>query len=201
MGCEAHPLSYHVGIILMPPTWSSRLDGWKEIAAFLRRDVTTAIRWETQRGLPVHRLPGGHRSAVYAYPEEISRWLESGDALGRSLGRHETGVLDRKRTLSGRKLVAPVGDSRVARMVIRKGTRSRIPQATTLMQSFESGDIRKLLEGSRVVALDANALNSAGGGALEDAVTAVCGMIEESLGDVVLFVLLPRSRRQGARQK
>jgi len=27
-----------------------RLDSWKEIARHLRRDVTTAIRWERDRG-------------------------------------------------------------------------------------------------------------------------------------------------------
>jgi len=52
-----------------------RLDSWKEIADYLRRDVRTVIRWERERGLPVHRIPGGKRSVVFAYREEIDRWL------------------------------------------------------------------------------------------------------------------------------
>jgi hypothetical protein len=35
-----------------------RLDSWKEIAAFFRRDERTVKRWEKDRGLPVHRLQG-----------------------------------------------------------------------------------------------------------------------------------------------
>jgi len=52
-----------------------RLDSWKQIAEYVGRDVRTAIRWEDQRGLPVHRVPGGKRGSVFAYTEEIERWL------------------------------------------------------------------------------------------------------------------------------
>ena len=36
-----------------PP--EDRLDSWKEIAAYLNRDVTTVQRWEKREGMPVHR--------------------------------------------------------------------------------------------------------------------------------------------------
>lgn len=52
-----------------------RLDSWKEIAAFLGRGERTAKRWEVDRGLPVHRVPGGGRSAVFAYRSELTEWL------------------------------------------------------------------------------------------------------------------------------
>jgi hypothetical protein len=52
-----------------------RLDSWKEIARYLRRDVTTAIRWGRERGLPVHRVPGGKLSRVFAYTNELDEWL------------------------------------------------------------------------------------------------------------------------------
>jgi len=52
-----------------------RLDSWKEIARHLGRDVRTVIRWERDRGLPVHRVPGGHHSRVFAYAEELDAWL------------------------------------------------------------------------------------------------------------------------------
>jgi hypothetical protein len=51
-----------------------RLDSWKEIAEYLGRDVRTATRWESQ-GLPVHRVPGGKGSSVFAVTSEIDRWL------------------------------------------------------------------------------------------------------------------------------
>ena len=53
-----------------------RLDSWKEIASFFGRAERTVKRWESERGLPVHRVPGGGRSAVFAYNEELADWLE-----------------------------------------------------------------------------------------------------------------------------
>lgn len=61
---------------------NGRLDSWKEIAAYLNRDVRTVIRWEC-KGLPVHRVPGGKRQAVFAYPAEIDAWL-SGEHNGQN---------------------------------------------------------------------------------------------------------------------
>jgi Tol biopolymer transport system component len=57
-----------------------RLDSWKAIAAYLNRDVRTAIRWEKERHLPIHRMPGQKRSAVYAWASEIEAWLKSTSA-------------------------------------------------------------------------------------------------------------------------
>ena len=67
------------------PTVIDRIDGWKEIARYLGRDVTTAIRWERQKGLPVHRVPGGKRQAVYCYAHEIEAWLGRGRASSSGL--------------------------------------------------------------------------------------------------------------------
>jgi TolB-like protein/Tfp pilus assembly protein PilF len=58
------------------PISGKRLDSWKEIAAFLGRAERTVKRWETERGLPVHRVPGGGRSAVFAYTNELADWLK-----------------------------------------------------------------------------------------------------------------------------
>jgi hypothetical protein len=65
---------------------NGRLDSWKAIAAYLGRDISTVIRWEKDKGLPVHRLPGGKRQAVFALTSEIDAWLvgrsaESADPL------------------------------------------------------------------------------------------------------------------------
>jgi hypothetical protein len=54
---------------------STRLDSWKDIATYLRRDVRTAIRWEKEKGLPVRRVPGGQRKAVFAFTSELDAWL------------------------------------------------------------------------------------------------------------------------------
>jgi hypothetical protein len=59
----------------MDRTGKKRLDSWKEIADYLKRDVTTVCRWEKEKGLPVHRLAGGARQTVFAYEEEIDAWL------------------------------------------------------------------------------------------------------------------------------
>lgn len=51
------------------------LNGWKAIAAYLRRDERTAMRWATERSMPVHRMPGPGRGSVYAIAEEIDAWI------------------------------------------------------------------------------------------------------------------------------
>jgi hypothetical protein len=57
-----------------------RLNTWKEIAGFFGRDERTVKRWETDRGLPVRRLPNGSRSTVYAYERDLAAWLDGGGA-------------------------------------------------------------------------------------------------------------------------
>jgi len=58
------------------PSDQKRLESWKEIAAYLNREVRTARRWEKERGLPVYRIPG-KRSGVYAVAPEIDAWLKA----------------------------------------------------------------------------------------------------------------------------
>src|SRR5580704_10293714 len=57
-------------------TSNRRLDTWKEIGAFFGRDERTVKRWESTRGLPVHRVPGGGRANVYAITDELVEWLK-----------------------------------------------------------------------------------------------------------------------------
>jgi hypothetical protein len=52
-----------------------RLTSWKEIAAYVARDVRTVLRWEKERGLPVHRPPGATGRVVLAYTDELDAWL------------------------------------------------------------------------------------------------------------------------------
>ncbi len=51
------------------------LDSWKEISAYLNRSVMTCHRWEEELGLPIHRLDGTPKARVFAYTDELDRWL------------------------------------------------------------------------------------------------------------------------------
>lgn len=56
-----------------PP--EGRLDSWKEIAAYLSRDVTTVQRWEKREGMPVHRHQHDRLGSVYAFSVELDAWV------------------------------------------------------------------------------------------------------------------------------
>lgn len=60
----------------LPPARASedRLDSWKEIAAYLNRDVTTVQRWEKREGMPVHRHQHDRAGSVYASRAELDAW-------------------------------------------------------------------------------------------------------------------------------
>ena len=58
---------------------TERLDSWKEIAAYLKRDESTVRRWEKE-GLPVHRHTHKKKATVYAHKSEIDVWWSDGHA-------------------------------------------------------------------------------------------------------------------------
>jgi Tol biopolymer transport system component len=58
-----------------PP--EDRLDSWKEIAAYLNRDVTTVQRWEKREGMPVHRHLHDRAGSIYASRAELDTWVHS----------------------------------------------------------------------------------------------------------------------------
>jgi tetratricopeptide (TPR) repeat protein len=84
-----------------PSAQETRLDGWKEIAAYLGRGERTVKRWEARRGLPTHRIPGEGRRSVFAYAAELDEWLRSsggqeatrdeGESLGSDVPRDAAG--------------------------------------------------------------------------------------------------------------
>ena len=63
-----------------PP--EDRLDSWKEIAAYLRRDESTVRRWEKD-GLPVHRHQHKLRAAIFAYKSELDAWWKNAESGAR----------------------------------------------------------------------------------------------------------------------
>jgi tetratricopeptide (TPR) repeat protein len=52
------------------------LDSWKEISAYLNRNIRTCQYWEKKHGLPVHRLEDSPKARVFAYKKELNRWME-----------------------------------------------------------------------------------------------------------------------------
>jgi Tol biopolymer transport system component len=53
----------------------TRLDSWKEIAAYLNRDLRTLQRWEKTAKLPIRRLNKPGMRAVFAYTADLDEWL------------------------------------------------------------------------------------------------------------------------------
>jgi Tol biopolymer transport system component len=65
-----------------------RLDSWKEIAAYLKRDVTTVQRWEKREGMPVHRHLHDTIGSVYASRAELDTWMRSRKLRGQENGNN-----------------------------------------------------------------------------------------------------------------
>jgi Tol biopolymer transport system component len=59
------------------PPVEGRLDSWKEIAAYLKRDVTTVQRWEKREGMPVRRHLHHRLGTVYAFRADLDAWTRS----------------------------------------------------------------------------------------------------------------------------
>src|SRR6266481_2972284 len=59
-----------------PDPRGRRLESWKEIAAYLGRDVTTVRRWEGREGLPVYRILHSKLGSVYAYTTKLDAWRD-----------------------------------------------------------------------------------------------------------------------------
>ena len=55
---------------------SDRLDSWKEIAAYLNKEVRTVQRWEKNLGLPVRRIAQGKQGTVFAYKLDLDAWWQ-----------------------------------------------------------------------------------------------------------------------------
>ncbi len=56
---------------------AERLKTWKDVARFFGVNTRTVMRWEAERGLPIHRLPGQARSHIYAEAAELEAWLKA----------------------------------------------------------------------------------------------------------------------------
>jgi TolB-like protein/Tfp pilus assembly protein PilF len=61
---------------------ADRLDSWKEIASYLRRDVRTVQRWEKKEKLPVYRHLHDKLGSIYAYRNELTEWFNTRQQSG-----------------------------------------------------------------------------------------------------------------------
>jgi TolB-like protein/tetratricopeptide (TPR) repeat protein len=94
-----------------------RLDSWKEIAAYLKRDVTTVQRWEKRERMPVHRHLHDRMGSVYAFSSELDAWVQS-----RKLPSEEEGKgLREERPAEGEVDVRPSGTSRARLWLVLGG--------------------------------------------------------------------------------
>src|SRR5437868_15512456 len=76
-------LSANLNSVIPARMASERLDTWKEIATYLRREVRTVQLWEKKEGLPIHRHFHQQLGSVYAFRTEIDRWR-------RQISRHRS---------------------------------------------------------------------------------------------------------------
>lgn len=84
------------------PSPGDRLDSWKEIAAYLRRDVSTVQRWEKREGMPVRRHLHDKLGSVYALRSELDAWIASRlPRLGPEVERDDLPASGRARAPSG----------------------------------------------------------------------------------------------------
>src|SRR5580658_10992583 len=64
-----------------------RLDSWKEVASYFRREVRTVQLWEKSEGLPVRRQYHKKLGSVYAYRQELEAWWIARSAMQNGSGR------------------------------------------------------------------------------------------------------------------
>src|SRR5215813_7782967 len=57
------------------------LEGWKQIAAYLKRDVRTVQRWERTEQFPVRRQMHRKLASVLAFKDELDRWMDQRSSL------------------------------------------------------------------------------------------------------------------------
>ncbi|HHQ48377.1 MAG TPA: hypothetical protein ENK19_05775 [Acidobacteria bacterium] len=76
-----------------------RLDGWKAIASHLNRSVRQCQRFQSESGLPIHRIPG--KQSVFAYVDELDRWLAG-------ISADQASVESLELSRSGRHVMLPV---------------------------------------------------------------------------------------------
>jgi len=110
---------------------NDRLDSWKEIAAYLKRDERTVRRWEAE-GLPVRRKVHKKQASVFAYKAEIDAWWNgrAPAAAADVADAHTVLEIARPGTRASRWLIVCGGALLALVVVAYFATRSRLRGAT-----------------------------------------------------------------------
>lgn len=111
------------------PRTNRRIDSWKEIASFFRRDERTVKRWEKTKFLPVHRIPASERGGVFAYTAELTGWLNTPLPAKRSFQKTRSGSRLEAATSSAAEPGS--GSPARARLVIARKSDARSWQVAT----------------------------------------------------------------------
>ncbi len=119
-----------------------RLDSWKEISAYLSRDISTVQRWEKRERMPVHRHLHDKLGSVYAFRSELDVWWRS---RGPQLGSPQPDA-----HVSGQQPLAAAGAAR--RLSLRsKSMRAAVAGAFVLALAAASAELyrREVARGDR----------------------------------------------------
>lgn len=117
MGTSPDPPASHTSAPLDDPS-QDRLDSWKEIAAFLQRDVRTVQRWEKQAGLPIHRHAHSRLRTAYAYRSELETWWRTYPPSVEAGGVGTDVIADRRDTRRAPKVAAGIVVALAAAIVL-----------------------------------------------------------------------------------
>lgn len=126
-----------------------RLDSWKEIASYLKRDVTTVQRWEKREGMPVHRHLHDKIGSVYALRAELDAWARSRRPASAGLGeptQADSGTLPADDHAIASAALQPPATSVRARTFSFAGRRSVLAYAVAVSLALTAGVILWRLE-------------------------------------------------------
>lgn len=149
-----------------PPQEGQRLESWKEIAAYLKRDLRTVQRWERRESLPIHRHVHDKRSSVYVYTSELDAWRNNGRPRLEEPERKEpTGRVSRQQWplwLAGLVAAALLAIIGVYLWLGRRPAQAEFHQHDwVLIAKFQNRTGEALLDGVLESALDSDLSNSA----------------------------------------
>jgi TolB-like protein/tetratricopeptide (TPR) repeat protein len=118
-----------------------RLESWKEIAAYLGRDVTTVRRWEKHEGLPVYRLLHRRLGSVYAYTAELDAWRNE---RARTAATDAPNVRQVSEVIRGRTHTRAAAAIGALALALAGGLIWLVRERTTIQPASASGGIRSL---------------------------------------------------------
>jgi len=101
--------------------WSNeRLDSWKEIAVFFRREVRTVQMWEKKEGLPIRRQQHNKLGSVFAFRRELERWWMGRSSVNPSANPKYVTQFEQVATtsLAGHPPVTVTGEAIISRRVL-----------------------------------------------------------------------------------